>query len=327
MVITRCPLRVSLVGGGTDLPIYGDDFVGNTTTIAINKYVYIISHRNFNTKGIKIRYSKIETVNSAAQIKHNIFRQVLGDYNMSNIEISSVADIRSGSGLGSSSAFTNALIAACRIIKNQSINPISIAYESSDIEINRLGYKIGLQDHFSTALGSIQNLSFKSGIVTSNKLDISEEIVKELTDSILLIDTGSRNPSETKRKQRTIETLSQTNLSDLKRLSDLSLQVTSNIKSGNLDLIAEAIEKSWTIKQLTHVDLFTPKVKKTLNEIVKTGAKSFKLLGSGKGGFFLIYEQNPKIRETIWQYFGPRVLAINVDNSGLKNLEASIHDK
>jgi D-glycero-alpha-D-manno-heptose-7-phosphate kinase len=321
MIITRCPLRVSIVGGGTDLPAFSNKYVGNTTTIAINKYVYLIAHRNFNSTGVKVRYSKIEKVNDTKLIKHNIFRQVLSDHKITDVEISSVADIRSGSGLGSSSSFTNALIAICKNLNNENYNSRQIAYESSEVEIKKLGYEIGLQDHFSTALGGIQNLTFESGSVKNQGIFLKKEIEDEFINSIILIDTGSRNRDEINRNQRIFQKLSAKKIDNLNKLKDLSMSTSDCLNQGDIDSIGKLIARSWEIKQSTHTDLFTPKIKNSLNSISNLGAKSFKLLGSGKGGFIFVYERNPKIRKKLIKYFDKRVLRVGIDKTGLTNIE------
>ena len=321
MIITRCPLRVSIVGGGTDLPLFSNKYVGNTTTIAINKYVYLIAHRNFNSTGVKVRYSKIEKVNDTKSIKHSIFRQVLSDNHITDVEISSVADIRSGSGLGSSSSFTNALLAICKNLNNESYNAKQIAYESSEVEIKKLGYEIGLQDHFSTALGGIQNLTFESGTVKNQGILLKKEIESEFVNSIILIDTGSRNRDEINRNQKIIQKLSRKNIDNLNKLRDLSMATSDFLNQGDIDSIGKLIARSWEIKQATHINLFTPKIKNSLNSISNLGAKSYKLLGSGKGGFILVYERNPKIRKELVEYFNKRVLRVGIDKTGLVNLE------
>jgi D-glycero-alpha-D-manno-heptose-7-phosphate kinase len=324
MIIARCPLRVSIVGGGTDLPLFSNKYVGNTTTIAINKYVYLIAHRNFNSTGVKVRYSKIEKVNDTKLIKHNIFRQVLSDYHITDVEISSVADIRSGSGLGSSSSFTNALLAICKNLNNENYNSRQIAYESSEVEIKKLGYEIGLQDHFSTALGGIQNLTFESGTVKNRGILLKKEIEAEFINSIILIDTGSRNRDEINRNQRIIQKLSKKKIDDLNKLRDLSMATSDCLNQGDIDSIGKLIARSWEIKQETHMDLFTPKIKNSLNSISNLGAKSFKLLGSGKGGFIFVYERNPKIRKELVKYFNKGVLPVGIDKAGLVNIENGI---
>ncbi len=321
MIITKCPLRISIVGGGTDLPLFCNDYSGNTTTIAINKYVYISLHDYFDEKVSRIRYSKLEEVNSISDIKHKIFREVLMKYGLKNIEVSSIADIRSGSGLGSSSSFTNALIAACHVKKGEVINHSLIAKESSYIEIERLNYDIGRQDHYSTAFGGFQNLEFNGSNV--ERKELQNVNVQELFDKIILINTGPRSINLNKRNQVIYEKLTDEKIQTLIELANLSRDFYNCIQRSDFDSTYEVLQLGWDLKKKTHDLLFRPSVSSVISHLKELGAKSFKLLGSGGGGFIMVYEKNSKIYQKIKREFAKQILDVAYDDIGIKLIEKS----
>ena len=176
-----------------------------------------------------------------------------------------------------------------------------------------LGYCNSISLHFfKEKFKIIQNISCFE-FIKNNYTNIN--------NSIILIDTGSRNRDEINRNQKIIQKLSRKKIDNLKKLRDLSMATSDFLNQGDIDSIGKLIARSWEIKQATHINLFTPKIKNSLNSISNLGAKSFKLLGSGKGGFIFVYERNPKIRKELIEYFNQRVLRVGIDKTGLVNLE------
>ena len=318
MIITRCPLRVSIIGGGTDLNLFTELFNGNTTTFAINKYVYMSLHEYIDEKVTRVRYSEIECVHKLAEIKHNIFRTVLSDYNLTGVEVSSMADIRSGSGLGSSSAFTNALVMACKKVRNKDLTQYDVATESSEIEINKLGYLIGRQDHFSTALGGIQNLEFDRNKVRSKSLKVTKENSRDFISNFALINTGKRPPRGEDKNHTIFRNLDDTKVKNLLTLAELSREYFQCLENHDYDVTFEVLQKAWDIKKKTHEELFNPAVQGVIDHLSNLGIKSFKLLGSGGGGFMLVYEKSNKLREKLKKDFKENFLEVELDYDGVK---------
>src|ERR1700710_2653766 len=198
MIITRSPLRVSLGGGGTDLPSYYREYGGFLVAAAIDKYVYITKHRTFQQE-IIVKYSKLERVQSVDQIEHPIIREALKLVGITDphLELTSMADIPGGTGLGSSGSFTTALLKALHTSKKSLISPAELAEQACSIEIDKLGEPIGKQDQYIAAVGGITAFTFhKDGRVEYRPCKISEETLFNLEDNLLLFFTGySRSAS------------------------------------------------------------------------------------------------------------------------------------
>src|ERR1700735_3384987 len=205
MIIARSPLRISLGGGGTDLPSYYRDHSGFLIAAAIDKYVYITLHQTFVNELI-IKYSKMERVGSVDEVEHPIIREALKhvQVNAPHLEITSMADIPAGTGLGSSGSFTTALLKALHAWKMNLVHPAELAEQACDIEINRLGEPIGKKDQYIAAYGGITCLKFMpDGRVEAWPLKISEETLYNLEDNLLLFFTGySRSASSILQEQK-----------------------------------------------------------------------------------------------------------------------------
>ena len=199
MIIARSPLRISLGGGDTDLPSYYREHEGFLIAAAIDKYVYVTINRPFN-EGIYLKYSEIEHVKTVDEVSHNIIREALNleNLNTPQVEISSIADLPSGTGLGSSGSFTTALLKALYAYRHRHINPEELAELACSIEIDRLQEPIGKQDQYIASVGGITCFAFhKDNSVTFAPLKISRETFHALEDNLLLFFTGfSRSASE-----------------------------------------------------------------------------------------------------------------------------------
>jgi D-glycero-alpha-D-manno-heptose-7-phosphate kinase len=199
LIIARSPLRISLGGGGTDLPSYYREHEGFLIAAAIDKYVYVTINRPFN-EGIYLKYSEIEHVKTVDEVSHNIIREALKleNLNTPQVEISSIADLPSGTGLGSSGSFTTALLKALYAYRHRHINPEELAELACAIEIDRLKEPIGKQDQYIASVGGITCFAFhKDNSVTFAPLKISRETFHKLEDNLLLFFTGfSRSASE-----------------------------------------------------------------------------------------------------------------------------------
>src|SRR5215831_12383918 len=192
MIITRSPLRISLGGGGTDLPSYYRKHGGFLIAAAIDKYVYITVHRRF-VDGFLLKYSQLEEAGTIDQIKHPIIREALklASVQEGNLEIASMADIPAGTGLGSSGSFTTALLKALHAYKKNLIHPAELAEQACEIEINRLKESVGKQDQYIAAFGGITCFKYcPNGTVTAWPLGVSQETIYNLEDNLLLFFTG-----------------------------------------------------------------------------------------------------------------------------------------
>src|SRR6185312_14278651 len=239
MIIARSPLRVSLGGGGTDLPSYYREFGGFLVAAAIDKYIYITTHRTFQPE-IIVKYSKLERAASVDQIEHPIVREALKLTGVTDphIELTSMADIPGGTGLGSSGSFTTALLRALHAYKKNLISPAELAEQACDIEINKLGEPIGKQDQYIAAIGGITAFTFhKDGRVEYRPCQISEETLFNLEDNLLLFFTGYSRSASAILKDQNEKSKQQdpAMLENLHSTKQLGYQSLAELEKGNLE--------------------------------------------------------------------------------------------
>ena len=253
MIITRSPLRISLGGGGTDLPSYYEEHSGFLIAAAIDKYVYITLHRTF-VQELIVKYSKLERVKTVDDVEHPIIREALKlvGVDAPYLEISSLADIPAGTGLGSSGSFTTALLKALHAWKMNLVHPAELAEQACDIEINRLGEPIGKQDQYIAAYGGITCFKFMpDGRVEAWPLKISEETLYNLEDNLLLFFTGySRTAASILKEQKTKTLAADKSMVDnLHFVKDLGRQSQRALESGDLKEFGHLMDVHWQRKK------------------------------------------------------------------------------
>ena len=194
MIISRAPFRVSFCGGGSDIPAFYEKYEGCVLSCSIRKYVYICLHPTFSKDTITLKYSKTEEVDNFDNIEHKYFKIMLKDYNVKGVEIASMADIPAGTGLGSSSAFTVAVLKALKAYKKKSYSAYALASEACDVEINKAGSPIGKQDQFASAFGGLNFITFhKDGKVSVEPLVMPEGSEEKLQNNLLMFYTGLKH--------------------------------------------------------------------------------------------------------------------------------------
>jgi D-glycero-alpha-D-manno-heptose-7-phosphate kinase len=296
MIITRSPLRISLGGGGTDLPSYYEEHSGFLVAAAIDKYVYITLHRTFAQELI-IKYSKLERVKSLDEVEHPIIREALKlvDVKQPHLEITSMADIPSGTGLGSSGSFTTALLKALHAWEKHLVHPADLAEQACEIEISRLGEPIGKQDQYIAAFGGLTCFKFMpDGRVAAWPLKIDEETIYNLEDNLLLFFTGySRSASSILKEQKT-KTLSSDKamIENLHFIKDLGRQSQAALESGNLAEFARLLDVHWQRKKERSGNMSNPEINEWYDYAMANGALGGKLIGAGGGGFLMFYADN-----------------------------------
>src|SRR4051794_30983745 len=249
MIITRSPLRISLGGGGTDLPSYYREHSGFLIAAAIDKYVYINVHRRF-VDGFLLKYSSLVEAATIDEIKHPIIREALkvADIQERNLEITSMADIPAGTGLGSSGSFTTALLKALHVLKKNQVEPAELAEQACCIELEKLGEPIGKQDQYISAYGGITSFRFlPDGRVEAAPLKLSEETFFNLEDNLLLFFTGyARSASAILREQDEKSKQADTAMTEnLHFIKDLGRQSQKALESGDLDEFARLMDVHW----------------------------------------------------------------------------------
>jgi D-glycero-alpha-D-manno-heptose-7-phosphate kinase len=293
MIITRSPLRVSLGGGGTDLPSYYREHGGFLVAAAVDKYVYITQHRTFQEE-IIVKYSKLERVSAVDQIEHPIVREALKLVGITDphLELTSMADIPGGTGLGSSGSFTTALLKALHAYKKNLLSPVELAEQACDIEINRLGEPIGKQDQYIAAIGGITAFTFRQdGRVEYRPVRLSEETLFNLEDDLLLFFTGYSRSASTILKDQNDRSKKndQTMLDNLHFTKELGYKSLDALEAGNLEEFARLMDVHWQRKKARSSGMSNARINEWYDYAMAHGALGGKLIGAGGGGFLMFY--------------------------------------
>lgn len=304
MIISRSPLRISLGGGGTDLPSYYREHEGFLIAGAIDKYVYITINKMFKPN-IFLRYSNIEQVDKIDEINHPIIRESLQMLcpDQSRLEITSMADIPAGTGLGSSSSFTTALLKGLHTYMKDPISKRVLAEEACEVELGRLKEPIGKQDQYIAAYGGINAFTFhKDDTVTVEPLKLSEETMYNLEDNLLLFFTGySRSASSILKEQDDkSKDHNQDMIDNLHFVKELGYQSKMALAQGDLIKFGEIMNVHWEHKQKRSNSMSNDRINDWYNLAMKNGAAGGKLIGAGGGGFLMFYAKDkPKLRHTM----------------------------
>lgn len=286
MILTRSPLRITLGGGGSDRPSYVAKHGGFSITAAIDQFVHVAVMRPFRP-GVYLKYSEHERVECVDAIQHPIFRETLQHFKIApQIEITTLADIPAGTGLGSSSSFTTALIKALATHERQMFSPDALAELACDIEINRLHAPIGKQDQYAAAYGGVCSLTFnQDGSVLAEALYMPSAAMQALEDGLLLFYTGLTRSANDVLAEPTTDTT-------LTRVKELGWRSRDALCSGKLYVFGQLMHTHWLEKQQR--GLSTPQVDLWYSEAIEHGAIGGKLVGAGGGGFLLFYTEQPR---------------------------------
>jgi len=295
MIITRAPLRITFGGGGTDLPSYYRKFGGELVAATIDKYIYIALHKTFFKEFI-IKYSQTEHVQNVEDIQHPIIRHALQTHHVDPmLEVVSFADVPDGTGLGSSGAFTIALLRAITYYKRQNAHPQTLAEEACQIEIEKMGRAIGKQDQYSAAFGGITSFRFnEDDSVDIQPVSVSDTTLQSLEDDLLLFFTGqSRNASNVLEDQhQRSEKMEGEMLDNLHFTKELGIKSREALEKGNLDEFARQMSTHWENKVKRSEGMSNSDLNRAYQVGMDNGALGGKLIGAGGGGFFMFYTKN-----------------------------------
>jgi D-glycero-alpha-D-manno-heptose-7-phosphate kinase len=322
MIIARSPLRVTLGGGGTDLPSYYENHVGFLIAAAIDRYVYLTLHETF-VPDLIVKYSELERVPDATKLKHPIIREAFALLGMNgqSLELTSMADIPAGTGLGSSGSFTTALLKALHAHKKNLVHPAELAAQACEIEMDRLHEPIGKQDQYIAAYGGITCFKFlPGGKVEAWPLKISDETRDNLEDNLLLFFTGySRSASAILKEQDTKSKSADAGMiENLHFVKDLGLQSQRALESGNLAEFARLMDVHWQRKKERSGGMSNPKINEWYDLAMASGALGGKLIGAGGGGFLMFYaEDKSKLRHAM-RSVGLKEVRFRFDFEGTK---------
>ena len=293
MIIARSPLRVTLGGGGTDLPSYYREHGGFLVAAAIDKYVYVTVMRPF-TPGIYLKYSQLEHVELTAEVRHPIIREAIQllDFKTPQLELTTLADIPAGTGLGSSGSFTTALLKALYAHRKRLVHPGEVAEMACRIEIDRLGEPIGKQDQYSAAYGGLTCFSFnKDNTVDASPLAVSMDTLFDLEDNLLLFFTGFSRSAGSILKDQVSRSLvnDEDMLRNLHYVKELGYRSKEALEAGNVTEFGRLMHEHWEHKKGRSGGMSNEKIDEWYELGLKNGAIGGKLVGAGGGGFLMFY--------------------------------------
>lgn len=288
MIISKTPFRISFVGGGTD-NLKKHPFNGNVISTTIDKFIYVGLNKKFDTK-IRFSYSKTENVSNSKKLKHEMLRELLKYFNLSNgLEIVSVADIPSeGSGLGSSSSFLVGSINCISKFLNINLSKNEVAELACKIERNILKKPIGMQDQYNAVYGGLKWYKFNSKKVQVNNININQKRINNFEQSLFLYYT-----QKTRKSHKILKSVkTNKNLSQLKELSSLAINFKNELINGDLNLLGKILNESWELKKELSDNTSNKYINLIYDYAIKSGATGGKLLGAGGGGFLLFFVEN-----------------------------------
>jgi D-glycero-alpha-D-manno-heptose-7-phosphate kinase len=324
VVFSRAPLRISLGGGGTDLPSYYSEHEGFLIAGAIDKYIYMLIHTVFQRQ-YKMKYSESEEAETIAEIRHPILRETLSrHWRGSPLEIASVADVPAGTGMGSSGAFTVALLKGLAHARRTSATPGSVAESACEIEIDVLKENCGKQDPYVAAHGGICAYTFhRDGTVEVEPLELSEKTLRSLREQMLLFYTGGARESSTVLADQDQRTRSgeSSMIENLHRTKEMGLQSRELLVNGDLTAYGELMHQHWLNKRGRSPGMANQRIDELYTLARRSGVVGGKLVGAGGGGFLLVYARNPADTRQAMAAAGATELVFDFDFVGAQSSE------
>ena len=320
MIITRTPMRISIGGGGTDLPSYYRKFGGFVISAAINKYVYISINRGF-FDGYFLKYSEMEHASSFDDIRHPLFREALRLHGMEHgIEIVSIADVPAGTGLGSSGSFLVGLMHALHAHKRQPVDAETLACEAIEIEMNRLGEPVGKQDQYIAAYGGLTCQEYQpDDTVVIMPLLIDEAKVHELRDSLMLFFVGyTRRAAALLQDQQQKSSRGDARMLDgLHFIKELGYEIKSALEAGDTSRFGELMHQHWLRKRTRSSGMSNNRIDE-LYDLARArgGATGGKLVGAGGSGFLLFHTHDRRRLRSVMTEAGVREMDFGFDFDG-----------
>ncbi|WP_159874895.1 GHMP kinase [Aquitalea denitrificans] len=291
MILSKTPLRMSYVGGGSDMAVYYREELGAVLSTSVDKYMYIAVNPKFDGR-IRLSYSVTEEVDSTSQVQHPLVREALTMLGIhGGIEITSMADIPSkGSGLGSSSSYTVGLLNALYAYKNQFASKSMLAQQACDIEIERCGEPIGKQDQYAAAFGGMNLIRFHPDeSVSVDPVICAPELLQSLEDSTLVFFTGRTRSASAVLAQQQKALLSPDRKRLMRRMVQLAFELKTEMESGSLDNFGELLNENWQLKTQLASGITDPQIDRWYQAGLRNGAHGGKLLGAGNGGFMMFF--------------------------------------
>lgn len=330
MIYIKAPLRLSLGGGGTDLPWWYKKNSGYLISVAINKYVHIIGSKRLYDNKIWLSYSKNEIVRNVEQIKNEIFRESLKLKKIKEgIEIHSISDVPGNSGLGSSGAFTAGLIYFLEKYKKQIINKKKIAEESCNIEMSNLKKSSGKQDQYISTYGGFKEIKInKKGLVKIKNINLNKKIIKKFNDSMFLIHTNiSRKSENVLKSQKNQFFLDKKNISKvMNQIQKIGYKTKKILLQGNVIALGKLFDIHWNLKKKLSPIMSSKLISNIYQEAKNNGAIGGKIIGAGGGGYFL-FIVNKKNKKKFFSFLKKKKLTnlpFEFEKSGIKEIKETL---
>ena len=310
-------MRVSFAGGGSDLPSYYEHDGGAVLSTSIDKYVYLAVHKYFYPNKTLLKYSKTEEVDCYDDIKHPIFRECLSMLDLHGLDISSMADVPAGTGLGSSSSFTVSLLNVLHAYKHEAVGPEYLASKACEIEIERLGDPIGKQDQYAAAYGGLNFIKFNyDGSVDVEKVVMDPMAKAQLDRNLLMIYTGGTRSANAILAQQN-KAMSDAHKRDtIRQMVALAYDLKRVLEKNDIDDFGRILHEGWMLKQTLSGGISNSGIAELYAKGLDAGALGGKLLGAGGSGFLLFYcpeERQPQFRKKMEGLFE---LPFHFDNTG-----------
>jgi D-glycero-alpha-D-manno-heptose-7-phosphate kinase len=326
VILARAPLRIPLAGGGTDLPSYYSRFGGFFLSAAVDKYVYVSVNRPASDDLIRLKYSQSEEVEHVHELQHDLVRASLNELQLTNnIEITSMADVPAGTGMGSSGSYLVALLVALHTLKRDHQPKWELAEEACRIEIDLAGHPVGKQDQYVAVWGGLNRYDIScEGEVTVTSLRVPAYALEDLERCILLFNTGQTRQSELILSQQKNDTESKNSvvLDSLHRTKELGLAIEEVLQAGDLVAFGSLLHEHWQNKKARSPQITDERIDRIYGLARENGALGGKLMGAGGGGFLMVLAENGslrRVREAVAAE-GVREMPFRFDLEGAKTL-------
>ena len=323
MIVTRTPFRITLGGGGTDLPSFYREHGGFILAAALDKYMFLSVNTPIVDDKIRVRYSASELVNHVDEVQHTLAREALRHFAItSGIEIVSIADIPSGTGLGSSSCYLVGLLNALHALLQDQATPHKLAEEACYIELELLKKPIGKQDQYMAAFGGVTALNIApNGTVSVDRLQLDVDLLDDLEHNILMFYTHEMRDATSilKKQDQATRTRDRTVVTSLLEIKDIGLEICKALTKGNLRRFGELLDAHWQSKKRLSEGISSPQIDAWYELAKRNGAIGGKISGAGGGGFLMLYcEENKQRLRDVMRGAGLRELKSRFDFEGSK---------
>lgn len=299
------------------MPDFYEKYGGCVLSTTIRKYMYLTIHNYFEKDQIVLKYSRTEIVRDYSEIEHRIFRQCISDFGLKGIEISSMADIPAGTGLGSSSTFTVALLHLLHTYTGQYVSKYKLAKDACTVEIEKLGEPIGKQDQFAAAFGGLKYYEFMpDGFVNVEPIIMSPGSYKKLENNLLMFYLGGTHSASAILKEQSQNVRAADKAAVQKEMCRITRTLRAELQKNNVDAMGELLHENWKLKKTLASGISSPLIDNVYDRALQNGAAGGKLLGAGGAGFMIFYVPQGKQEDVRQALSDLREMDFEMDNSG-----------